>query len=495
MARLFFLLTSSLLPVLSRASSHDGAAQTLAPAGSDERHCFAVCSGPSPASSVVPSIVTCSGLTLTVAPIMLPTMASIVEPISGNGGSDGNNNGSGSRSGNTSGVMSPISIVAGGSTSLGSARSASSLNSSRPLDAGLVSPASSSAEAVQSDPALGSESGLASGSFPPSLEVPSLSVFSSGGMANASMPTAVPATAPPNGLGNPNPNLSPLAVDAIQLMQFVKNLVSGVLHSNGTDAKQWTSNGSDATPLARLVADIEQQEQTQLSVFSELLVRAGAEEVPPCQYTLPANATELLSLLVVLKDIELGVSMTLVDGLSSEQDTHVSRLLSGDAGDAAEQSALLRAHEPPYGDGNDGEPFKTPASGTWAYSFVLGYVRPGSCAVELPLPILPALAVDGKAIGQAQPGTVITFSWDPAGKAAASRLGNPLFVGWVSGVNAPIFTSLTTLGDGTGTSSVPPGLSGIAFAVLTTQPSLTSIDELTAATLAGPVVVRLHVPE
>jgi hypothetical protein len=38
---------------------------------------------------------------------------------------------------------------------------------------------------------------------------------------------------------------------------------------------------------------------------------------------------------------------------------------------------------------------------------------------------------------------------------------------------------------------VPPQLSGTAFAVLTTQPELLDIDQLTEATLAGPVVISL----
>lgn len=38
-------------------------------------------------------------------------------------------------------------------------------------------------------------------------------------------------------------------------------------------------------------------------------------------------------------------------------------------------------------------PFDTGISGIWAYNLALSYVVPGSCPVELPLPVLPKLTV------------------------------------------------------------------------------------------------------
>lgn len=154
----------------------------------------------------------------------------------------------------------------------------------------------------------------------------------------------------------------------------------------------------------------------------------------------------------------------------------------------AKQNALLRA----YASFNTSvESFETPSSAAWAYNFVLGYTRPGSCAVELPLPILPTLDINDKATVYARPGTQLTFNWDAAGRVAAARSGRPLFVAWVNQLNLPVFTLVTALGDGSGTANIPLGLSGAVFAVLTAQPELTSIEELTAATLAGPVILRL----
>lgn len=209
--------------------------------------------------------------------------------------------------------------------------------------------------------------------------------------------------------------------------------------------------------------------------------------MPPCQYLLPSNTTEMTLLMGALKSVEVGVLISLAESLSPT-DTSATIVLSSIASVAARQNALLRA----YTRSNASiASFETPLSGTWAYNLALGYVQPGSCAVELPVPILPMLFLNNKTAGFARPNTSVTFTWDAAGRAAASRSGKPLFIGWVNQVDVPMYTSLTALGDGLGTTDVPPGLSGTAFAVLTAQPGLASIDELTEATLAGPVVVSL----
>jgi hypothetical protein len=185
--------------------------------------------------------------------------------------------------------------------------------------------------------------------------------------------------------------------------------------------------------------------------------------------------------------MEVGVFMSLAGSLSP-RDTPATILLSSIASVTAKQNALLHA----YTSSNASiESFETPASGAWAYNFVLGHVQPGSCALDLPFPILPMLTIDNTTAGHVRPGDNATIGWDAAGRSAASRSGKPLFVAWVNQIDRPVFTPLTMLGDAFGTTRIPPGLSGTAFAVLTAQPGLISIDELTEATLAGPVVVSL----
>ena len=116
---------------------------------------------------------------------------------------------------------------------------------------------------------------------------------------------------------------------------------------------------------------------------------------------------------------------------------------------------------------------------------------PGTCAVEQRLPLLPILSVANSVIATALPADDITVTWDAAARAAAARSGRPLFIGWLNQVSAPVYSAVTSLGDGRGTTKVPPELSGTAFAVLTAQPGLLSMQDLTEATLAGPLVVNL----
>jgi hypothetical protein len=188
-----------------------------------------------------------------------------------------------------------------------------------------------------------------------------------------------------------------------------------------------------------------------------------------------------------LKSVEVGVFMFLAESLSPE-DTSVAIVLSSMASVAARQNALLHA----YAKSNASTAsFETPLTDTLAYNLALNYVQPGSCTVEQPIPLLPTLSMNGRTVGYARPSTNATFSWDAAGRAAASRSGKPLFIGWVNQVDLPVYTSLLALGDGAAISAVPLGLSGTAFAVLTAQPGLTSITDLTEAALAGPVVVNL----
>ncbi len=93
--------------------------------------------------------------------------------------------------------------------------------------------------------------------------------------------------------------------------------------------------------------------------------------------------------------------------------------------------------------------------------------------------------------GIAEPGQNVTFSWDVTQRPIALEASKPLFIGWANQINPPVYTPLTQVRKGSGSATVPMGMSGIAFAVLTAQPDLGSLDELTEATLAGPVVVSL----
>jgi hypothetical protein len=232
-----------------------------------------------------------------------------------------------------------------------------------------------------------------------------------------------------------------------------------------------------------------QQERTQHAALQAMLRRTGGADIPPCQYTFPDNATELVFLMHALKVIEVGVHLSVAESLSST-DATVDTLLSSIASVAAGQDALLHAAT---NSSTSLASFDTPLSDIWAYNLALGFTRPGSCARELPIPILPVLSLNNKTADFARAGGKIMFGWDMAARAALSRSGKPLFIGWVNQVDAPVYTPLTPVGDAMGTTDVPAGMFGTAYAVLTAQTDIIDINELTAATLAGPVMVSLVV--
>ena len=187
--------------------------------------------------------------------------------------------------------------------------------------------------------------------------------------------------------------------------------------------------------------------------------------------------------MVTLKSINVGVFMSMAEAA----DGPAAILLSSIASVDAKHIALLSDHSHRN---TSGQSFDTPATPTWAYNFVLQYFRPGSCSVQLPLPILPKLTIDKKTSGHVQPGTNVSVEWDAAARFAVDQVGSRVFVAWVNQVAQPIFTALTLFDETSGSTMVPSSLSGTAFAVLVTQPELTDIADLTAATLAGPVVVN-----
>ena len=71
-----------------------------------------------------------------------------------------------------------------------------------------------------------------------------------------------------------------------------------------------------------------------------------------------------------------------------------------------------------------------------------------------------------------------------------AEAGKQLLVGWVNQLNMPIYTPLNITAKGKGTATVPPGMNGAVFAVVTTQQP-DNVDDLALATLAGPVVLTL----
>lgn len=139
-------------------------------------------------------------------------------------------------------------------------------------------------------------------------------------------------------------------------------------------------------------------------------------------------------------------------------------------------------------------PFDTGISDIWAYNLALSFVVPGSCLIEVPVPILPALNVSEPSGPECSymstSATLLEFIWDPLQMTFVAESGKQLLIGWVNQLNAPVYTALNITEKGRGTVAVPPGMNGAVFAAVTTQQP-DNVNDLALATLAGPVVLNL----
>ena len=139
-------------------------------------------------------------------------------------------------------------------------------------------------------------------------------------------------------------------------------------------------------------------------------------------------------------------------------------------------------------------PFDTGISDIWAYNLALSFVVPGSCPVEIPLPTLPKLTVNESALAPdantTDSLTQLEFTWDPAQAPFVAEPNKQLMIGWVNQLNMPVYTPLNVTASGKGTASIPQDVNGVTFAVITVQEA-DNINDLTLATMAGPVVVQL----
>ncbi|KAJ6192071.1 hypothetical protein J3E72DRAFT_380160 [Bipolaris maydis] len=278
-------------------------------------------------------------------------------------------------------------------------------------------------------------------------------------------------------------SLSPPSIDALKLALFLKNLGVWVFNESRLVEISSLSARQEGKSLASLVADIALQEQTQLKALRTLLIQSGNLDIPSCKYELPRNITELGFLMVTLKSINLGVFMSMAE----TADRSVAILLSSIASVDAKHLALLSDYT---NHNTSAQSFDTPATPAWAYNIALQYSQPGSCSVQLPLPILPRLTINNNTTAHVQPGTKVSVEWGAGTVYALDQVGKRAFVAWVNQVAQPIFTTLNMFDEESGDTMVPTSLAGTAFAVLTTQEGLTNIADVTAATLAGPVVVN-----
>lgn len=132
-------------------------------------------------------------------------------------------------------------------------------------------------------------------------------------------------------------------------------------------------------------------------------------------------------------------------------------------------------------------PFDTGIGKTWAFNLALPFIKPGSCSIGIPLPVLPTLTT----IVVPSNGTErrVEFQWDST--SLPSEVGpDQVFIAWVSQLDDPMYSAMIVTSEGNGYTVVPQNITGNVFAALTRQQPVTMFD-LEAVTLAGPVIIEL----
>lgn len=243
-----------------------------------------------------------------------------------------------------------------------------------------------------------------------------------------------------------------------------------------------------------VVSHIAAQEEVHVASIVGLLQGNGAQDVAPCQYDFPiTDEKSFLALGNIITSVGIGALIALADGLSTT-DAGLESTVASIIPVESRHDAFFRltANEIP-----NPTTFETKISAAWAYNLALDFVIAGTCS-NLPqsitsLPIFPDLGI----VGYGGP----SFATPNAPGKLIFQVGQPnmlpqgwnqgqLYMAWVNQNNVPAYTAVTVQGNELH-ADVQPGMFGIAYAALTNQNTATNVDDLTKATLAGPLPIPL----
>lgn len=292
------------------------------------------------------------------------------------------------------------------------------------------------------------------------------------------------------------PHLSPGGISNFQLANFLENLESAFFQEGLLNYTKWgTSGNTNGVSNMKVVSHIAAQEEVHVAAIVGLLKGNNAQDVAPCEYSFPiTDETSFFALGNIITSVGIGALIDLQDGLSTT-DPGLEATIGSILPVESRHDAFFRMTA---GEIPNPTTFETRISGIWAYNLALDFTVGGSCK-SLPgsissLPVFPDLGI----VGYGSP----SFATPNAPGELIFRVGqptmlpqgwntNPLFMAWVNQDNVPAYTPVTIDKNGELHADVQPGMFGMAFAALTNQNKATNINDLTKATLAGPIPVPL----
>jgi Ferritin-like domain len=213
-----------------------------------------------------------------------------------------------------------------------------------------------------------------------------------------------------------------------------------------------------------------QQEKVHIESLTNLLDDYNISTIPPYNYSFPMESMkDFFNLAQIITSVGIGATIGLTECLAV-RDPLLIRRLSSILTAEFRHDAFFRSVK---GKVPNPTPFDPCISDLWAYNLALSFVVPGSCSVEVPLPILPKLTIaQPTAMPSVNPTasyantttpytntteglTKLEFIWDPMQTPFSAESGKQLLIVWVNQLNVPVYTTLKTTATGKGTACVP----------------------------------------
>jgi len=283
----------------------------------------------------------------------------------------------------------------------------------------------------------------------------------------------------------------------VQLAHYLENLEFSLYSggfSNFTDA-QYTAAGFP-TGFRENVGVIAKHEATHRDTLASVLSSNGITPLPACTYSFPyTDPKSFAALANMITSVGIGAylggALLLMDNPALLTDA--GAIVTVEARHDAYLRAGLKSSPFPT-------PFETSLTALWVYNLAHQFVVscPEDYSAVAPVVLLPMLKVTNVPMIEVPPvpatpaGTTLDLSWDPTKFFVPVDPNATLYVAFVNQVSPPVFEAVTKTGTGTGSVKVPAGVSGVAFACLTTfSGGLTELQLSSFGTLAGPAEIVL----
>ncbi|KAK3324092.1 hypothetical protein B0T19DRAFT_463982 [Cercophora scortea] len=279
------------------------------------------------------------------------------------------------------------------------------------------------------------------------------------------------------------PNISPAAVNFLQLLQFLDDILLEVLFQgyNKLHAGAWA--GAYPKSIVDTIGSMSAQALVHRATVTDCLAHYKKPLQGTCSYMLPTdNVDAFLQAALTLLLLEIGVLTDVSAGIAAD-DPWLVPILITEVGAKSRMTAVVNMMQSHLAAAAPRE-VMIPAPLAWSYA-TRHFIQSCPDTIQgMPEGTWPALTVTGK---QETPGggrtTAVTLKWDNMGSSADK------FVAWIGPWGDLEFTALGA----DGTATVPGSLFGHVWIVVVSKSGV-KLEDLPSVTIAGPEMVWVSQP-